>query len=174
MTSSNSSRIISQAARSYVQGYSCRHHILELLCCICMKITAWLACQNCRRPKPRLRLLQVDDIVDIVQDEVAQCDIPVAPHPHCHAYRASQALSGLELLGEEYRSLRQKHFGLAKHILRFFKQADCWSESLPLRHFRNVVRLCYPNLLVSSLNFKSHLLNSCFTKHKNKNSLVSR
>lgn len=94
--------------------------------------------------------LQVDDLVDMVQDEVAQCDIPVCPDPKYKAYRASYALRGLETLGKEFRSLHNKHFGLARHILKFLKQSAIGNPNTALRQFRNVVRVVYPNLPVRS------------------------
>ena len=93
--------------------------------------------------------MQVDDIVDMVQDEVMQCDIPFVQDAKYSAYRASCALSGLEALGKEYRGLQNKHYALAGHIVQFLKQTTSSSSDPHLKHFRTVVRIFYPNLLVS-------------------------
>ena len=92
--------------------------------------------------------LQVNDILDMVLDEVAQCDVPVVLDTQHAAYRASHALSGLEILGRQYCSLKHKHYVLARHILRFLKHSACIGDSAAFRQFRNAVRLTYPDLLV--------------------------
>ena len=86
--------------------------------------------------------------MDMIEDEVMQCDIHVRD-PQYSSYRASSALSRLEGLGREYRCLHQKHFGFAKHVLRFFTHGSKWGDNPHMEQFRNAVKAFYPNLLAS-------------------------
>ena len=126
--------------------------------------------------------MQVDDIVDMIQDELAQCKIPPAQDPLFSSYRVTAALNGLESLGRQYRSLQSKHLGFASHILHFIKHAGRRSDDLHLQQLCNVVKSFYPNLLVrlttcpvppqfhcqdESIMYCKHQCLSCFCTQNN-------